>query len=115
MHPGPTKVYHVNSMKNAHSSAYAFDVLQWVLSETHKSQAESSAPFEWSTFVHLTKPQQSNCIDCGVYVLHYMDGISKHIAAEKPGWIEEKIAAWTGGDFGVKKAAVYRAKLYRTM
>ncbi|EGZ17812.1 hypothetical protein PHYSODRAFT_500299 [Phytophthora sojae] len=98
MHPGPTKVYHVNSVKNAHSSAYAFDVLQW-----------------WSTFVHLTKPQQSNCIDCGVYVLHYMDVISKHIAAEKPGSIEVKIAAWTGGDFGVKKAAAYRAKLYRTI
>eukprot|EP00644_Phytophthora_capsici_P017390 jgi/Phyca11/125228/e_gw1.57.299.1 len=96
MHAGPTKVYHVDSMRKAHNSAYAFDILN-------------------CTFVHATKPQKSNCADCGLYVLHYMDAISKRIVAEKPSSIEESIAGWTTGKFNAIKASVYRTQLYRAL
>eukprot|EP00644_Phytophthora_capsici_P019695 jgi/Phyca11/53460/gw1.901.1.1 len=57
MNENPTKVYHVNSLRKAHDSSYAFDVL-------------------YATFVHNTKPQQANSVDCGLYLLHYMTTIS---------------------------------------
>eukprot|EP00644_Phytophthora_capsici_P001823 jgi/Phyca11/108010/e_gw1.14.837.1 len=53
-HGGMTTVYHVNSLRKAHSSEYAFDVLK-------------------CTFAINTKPQQTNYSDCGIYVLYYMD------------------------------------------
>ncbi|EEY53860.1 uncharacterized protein PITG_07481 [Phytophthora infestans T30-4] len=96
MHAGPTNVYHVNSMRKAHSSAYAFDVLNF-------------------TYVQATKPQQSNSADCGLYVLHYMNTISTLIVAEKPSSIEDLIAGWTTGRFNATKVSVYRTQLYRAL
>ncbi|KAE9348278.1 hypothetical protein PR003_g6502 [Phytophthora rubi] len=102
-------------MKKAHSSAYAFDVLNWFLAKTHEKSFESAAAFECRTFVYDTKSQQTNCADCGIYVLHYMDTISKHIATDRPGPIEEKVAEWASGGFNATKAAAYRSHLYREL
>jgi len=115
IHADPTKVYHVNSMKSAHSSAYAFDVLQWFLGKIHGTQSNLTAEFEWSTFVHYTKPQQTSCSDCGIYVLHYTNLIAKNIPSEKPHSIEDKIAAWTSGSFNASKATAYRSQLYKSL
>ncbi|POM58752.1 Hypothetical protein PHPALM_36559 [Phytophthora palmivora] len=42
-----------------------------------------------------TKPQQTSCLDCGIYVVHYMDNISVVIAKLKPSPIAGNIATWT--------------------
>jgi hypothetical protein len=72
----PTKVYHVNSMRKAHDSGYAHDVLRWFLTEVQKEERSGSqVELDWTTFVHYTKPQQTNVTDSGLYVLHYMEKI----------------------------------------
>eukprot|EP00644_Phytophthora_capsici_P014974 jgi/Phyca11/11598/fgenesh1_pm.PHYCAscaffold_76_\ len=91
MNENPTKVYHVNSLRKAHDSSYAFDVL---------------------TFVHNTKPQQADSVDCGLYLLHYMTTISQVIAAEAPVSIEDMMATWVSGGLNVTKAEAYRSQLY---
>ncbi|EGZ06336.1 hypothetical protein PHYSODRAFT_410593, partial [Phytophthora sojae] len=105
----PPKVYHINSLRRAHSSAYAFDVTKWFLSNLHEKVFDA---FEWKTFVFNTKPQQSNSVDCGLYLLHYMDVISKHVAAAEPQSIEDKLGEWISTDFNATKAASYRSKLH---
>ncbi|KAF4147845.1 Ulp1 protease family C-terminal catalytic domain-containing protein [Phytophthora infestans] len=115
MHAGPTNVYHVNSMRKAHSSAYAFDVLNLFLAKVHRAKSDTATTFEWSTYVQATKPQQSNSADCGLYVLHYMNTISTLIVAEKPSSIEDLIAGWTTGRFNATKVSVYRTQLYRAL
>ncbi|KAE9060852.1 hypothetical protein PF007_g30458 [Phytophthora fragariae] len=110
MNSEPTKVYHVNSLKNAHSPDYAFDVVNWFLSRLHEKKM--LPPFQWSTFIHNMKPQQSNTLDCGVYALYYMDFISKKISVEKPDSVQQNMALWATGGLNVTKAGVYRSQLY---
>ncbi|EGZ26800.1 hypothetical protein PHYSODRAFT_467362 [Phytophthora sojae] len=89
----PTKLYHVNSLRKAHSSAYAFDVLE-------------------CAFAFDTTPQQSNMVECGIYVLYYMEVISKRVAEEKPASIQQDNASWIASGFNVTKASAYRNELH---
>ncbi|EGZ08198.1 hypothetical protein PHYSODRAFT_526474 [Phytophthora sojae] len=93
MTAGPTKLYHVNSLRKAHSPAYAFDVLE-------------------CAFAFDTTPQPSNMVDCGIYVLYYMEVISKRVAEEKPASIQQGIASWVASVFNVTKASAYRNELH---
>jgi hypothetical protein len=104
----------MNSMKKVHSASYVFEVVKWLFNEIPSSQLQSSDSFEWNTFVHYTKPQQSNCMDCGLYVLHYMDLISKRIAEGNPAPIESEVATWTTGGFNVAKVlAIFHGQSLR--
>jgi hypothetical protein len=53
-------------------------------------------------------------MDCGLYVLHYMDLISKRIAEGNPAPIESEVATWTTGGFNVAKVlAIFHGQSLR--
>ncbi|EGZ25944.1 hypothetical protein PHYSODRAFT_413713, partial [Phytophthora sojae] len=95
MRNGPTGMFHVNSLKGAHDCG------------------------TYTARVFDTKPQQSNCVDCGLYVLHYMEKIGNAIlelqetsTATVPS-IQEYLAAWTSGSFTARSAANRRNAMYQ--
>eukprot|EP00644_Phytophthora_capsici_P019376 jgi/Phyca11/132488/e_gw1.173.15.1 len=74
---------------------------------------DSAVPFEASTYAYTTRPQQTNSLDCGIYLLHYIDTISTLVAKTEPPSIENDIEKWTRGGFNATKSEQYRALLHQ--
>ncbi|KAJ8576335.1 hypothetical protein ON010_g2880 [Phytophthora cinnamomi] len=110
---GQAKAYHINSLKGAHSTEYIFVILQWFFAHALTINDTSSPVFEWSTYAYKTKPQQSNCLDCGIYMLFYMDVIASMISRFEPTSITDEIEKWTRGGLNTTKAENFRALLHK--
>ncbi|OWZ12062.1 hypothetical protein PHMEG_00014831 [Phytophthora megakarya] len=112
LQPGPTALYHINSLKGAHYSDYAFDLLKWFLVQERQRHASELSPFPWEETILTVKPQQSNMVDCGLFVLHYMDKIWLSCGVSAlPRSIKEKLKFWVRGTFNAGAVENFRADL----
>ncbi|KAE9162829.1 hypothetical protein PF005_g30698 [Phytophthora fragariae] len=68
MQNGPTGMFHVNSLKGAHDSAYVFNMMRWHLAKERHKYPDLTPLGTYTAGVFDTKPQQSNCVDCGLSI-----------------------------------------------
>ncbi|KAE8976113.1 hypothetical protein PR001_g25510 [Phytophthora rubi] len=114
-------MFHVNSLKGAHDSAYVFNMMRWHLAKERHKYPDLTPLGTYTAGVFDTKPQQSNCVDCGLYVLHYMEKIGKYIlelqeiSTTTVPSILEYLATWTSGSFTARSAAKRRNVMYQTI
>eukprot|EP00644_Phytophthora_capsici_P001984 jgi/Phyca11/128146/e_gw1.74.233.1 len=92
-----TIIYHVNTLRGCHDPSYIFTV------------TECNTTF--TNYNYITKPRQTNVVDCAVYVLHYMHAVFKFVVKHRPDTLLEHMPSLTTGTFNVKKAAASRAKI----
>ncbi|GMF22032.1 unnamed protein product [Phytophthora fragariaefolia] len=111
MQPEETTVYHIDSLKGTHKPEYVFGTLEWFLSGELARRAGCSAEFKWSTYFYKTKPQQTNCVDCGVYLLYYMDKMATGIVGLQPKSILGQVETWCKSSFNSLKAERLRTLL----
>ncbi|EGZ30245.1 hypothetical protein PHYSODRAFT_376832, partial [Phytophthora sojae] len=100
--PAGTICYHINSLRGYHNSASVLDALI----ET------SVAP---QLLAYKTSPLQSNSLDCGVYMLHYMHKVARFISEKRPDSVAEKMKSLTSGSFNVTKAGRSRSALLEAL
>ncbi|POM71236.1 Cysteine protease family C48 [Phytophthora palmivora] len=90
---------------------YHIDSLKWFLSGELARRSGCSAEFKWSTCVYKTKPQQTNCVDCGIYLLHYMDKMATGIVGLQSKSILGQVETWCQSGFNSPKAERLRTFL----
>ncbi|GMF46992.1 unnamed protein product [Phytophthora fragariaefolia] len=119
MQNGPTGMFHVNSLKGAHASAYVFNMMRWHFANERHKYPDLTYQGTYAAGVFDTKPQQSNCVDCGLYVLHYIEKIGKDIlelqetSTTTVPSVQEDLATWTSGSFTARSAAKRRNVRYQ--
>ncbi|EGZ07920.1 hypothetical protein PHYSODRAFT_527734, partial [Phytophthora sojae] len=64
---------------------------------------------------YKTSPLQSNSLDCGVYMLHYMHKVARFISEKRPDSVAEKMKSLTSGSFNVTKAGRSRSALLEAL
>lgn len=82
-----------------------------------KQQANTLLTAPWKRYVMHTKPLQSNIVDCGLYVLHCIDKISRYITELRRSLqalrcMREKMEQSTCGSFNVAATDNLRTKLH---
>ncbi|KAE9353046.1 hypothetical protein PR003_g4073 [Phytophthora rubi] len=106
---GPTGLFHVNSLKGVHNSLRVFDTVKWFLFQEQRRLAGDTL-CEWRYGTFNTQPQQSNAVDCGIYLLHYMDIMARKIVelqpqlCTRPRTMKDKVAEWSVGKFNTHQA-----------
>ncbi|KAE8911500.1 hypothetical protein PF005_g2885 [Phytophthora fragariae] len=100
-------------------TAYVFNMMRWHLAKERHKYPDQTPPGTYTASVFDTKPQQSNCVDCGLYVLYYMEKIGKYImelqetSTTTVPSIQEYLATWTSGSFTARSAAKRRNAMYQ--
>ncbi|ETK76278.1 hypothetical protein L915_17282 [Phytophthora nicotianae] len=102
---GSKLYYHIDSVQGGHDSKHIFAVLDWANTVLAARSVTGTA------YSYETKPRQSNPVDCGIYMLHYVYKIKTHIDNHKPASIMWQIEALTKGGFKVSKISQARNSL----
>ncbi|OWY94804.1 hypothetical protein PHMEG_00035361, partial [Phytophthora megakarya] len=117
LQPGPTSLYHVHSFRCCSNLGRISDNIIWYLAHEQKFQAPNIPTPAWNCEGFYTTPLQSNTVDCGVYVLHFIDNISRAVmklrrAMRMPRYISDKMVEWTCGTFNENASYCVRTVLY---
>ncbi|EGZ29047.1 hypothetical protein PHYSODRAFT_475297 [Phytophthora sojae] len=88
---GVIRLYHVNSVTEAHDTANVFSLMQCF----------HACP---------TKPQQQNSVDCGIYLLYFIEKISTAIMKDRPHTLRGSMDKLCSDKFNVEN---YRALLHQ--
>ncbi|KAE9148683.1 hypothetical protein PF001_g7231 [Phytophthora fragariae] len=105
LRPAETICYRIDSLRGFHDSNLIFAALKWLLAREYRRLNGECTSTEPRSFAYTTSPRQQNSSDCGVYVLHYMHKIARHVTENKPASLAGKMDALTSGSFNVTKAA----------
>ncbi|EEY57758.1 cysteine protease family C48, putative [Phytophthora infestans T30-4] len=100
--------YHIDSLHNGHDKEYIFACLDWWFAVLHTSRGRFEAA---RGFSHTCKPRQTNAVDCGIYMLHYLYKVAQHIKQHKPSSILLQIETLAKGGFNASKANQARTSL----
>ncbi|KAE9358429.1 hypothetical protein PF008_g2690 [Phytophthora fragariae] len=93
-----------------------FDTVKWFLFQ-EQSKLAGDTLCEWRYGTFNTQPQQSNAVDCGIYLLHYLDIMSRKIVelqphlGTRPRTMKDKVAEWLLGKFNKRQAEEPRGSL----
>ncbi|OWZ05569.1 hypothetical protein PHMEG_00022320 [Phytophthora megakarya] len=111
---GPTSLYHVNRFRACHNSGRIFENIRSYLAHEQNAKAPNVPPTAWNCEVFYTKALQSNTVDCGLYVFHFIDNISRAImrAMQMPRCISDKMAEWACGTFNDNASGCLRTIFY---